>query len=1006
MSRTPHLVGRGADSVGTGTLPAARPRIATPPSISNAPSIIDFPPFQLDLRAGQLRRGASPVPLRPKTFAVLQTLAERAGELMTKQALLDVVWRDVVVSEDVVRLSVGELRTALGDQRAAPRFIETVARRGYRFIARMGPASTLPGAAESAIDDAPPADGAVIGRARERAEIAEWLRAAASGQRRIGFVTGEAGIGKTTLVDTVLGDMRRTPEARLRIGRGQCVEHYGGGEPYLPVLGALTSLCRGSDGQEVKALLREHAPDWLRRVMGLLGPRQHDRADLPAGTHEHTLHKLAASLDALALETPLVLVLEDVHWSDYSTLDLLSIIAQGRDPMRLLVLCTLRPAEAIARGHPVVSVKRELRRKGLCREILLGGLSATDVASYLAARFAAADLPADLLPLLVDRSEGSPLFIVTLVDHLLEQGLLMEDGGRWQLRGGINTLRTAIPDELRAVIEPRLERLASEELRVLEAASVAGVEFSAHAVARVAPPGSPLGDVERVERLCDALVQRQDILRAAGEGAWPDGTASARYAFRHALYQQVTYQRLSSSSRRRLHQMIGEGLEAAHSGGTGAIASELAAHFERTPDVGRAVRYHGVAAARARSRSAYQEARFHLEAALDLLRSQPETPQRLQQEMPLLHDLGSTVFSIKGYGDEGAARAFARMRDLAERLDVPAMRLRAMDGLLLVRTMRAELTAARALGEEMIVLAEERGNPPAAARARVTLGATLFSLGEVEAARHQAERIRALVDPQARRLPPVFGISSCCLLASACAHLGFVARARAMRREALARSAKLDAPYFRAHATNFTAQVSTLLRDVSDARSLATETLHLSTEYGFSVFRVAATMVLGWCDVEEGRVDAGLAALREAFHEYTTTGQRISTTSFSLLLAGAHLASGDVAGANAAVDVALAFAAETGERLHAHELYRLKGECLLAGGTSRRKTEATEYFQRALAIAGERKAVLFELRAAASLFRVRTSAREQLARLVDRFGAEDDCADLRAARALLRRGAA
>jgi tetratricopeptide (TPR) repeat protein len=498
------------------------------------------------------------------------------------------------------------------------------------------------------------------------------------------------------------------------------------------------------------------------------------------------------------------------------------------------------------------------------------------------------------------------------------------------------------------------------------------------------------------------MVRRLEILRAAGESAWPDGSTSARYAFRHALYQQVIYQRLSAASRRRLHQMIGEGLEAAHRGCTGAIASELAAHFERGRDVGRAVRYHGEAAANARSRSAYREARVHLEAALDLLRSQPETPLRLQQEMPYLHDLGSTLFSIKDYGDEGAARAFARMRELAERLDLAAMRLRAMDGLLLIHTMRAELTAARALGEEMIVLAEQLGNPVAAANTRVTLAATLCSLGELEAARYQAERIRALVDPHAARLPAVFGISSCCLLASACAHLGLVARARAMHREALARAARLGTPYFRAHATNFAAQVSALLGDMSEARSLAEETVHLATEYGFSVFRIAATMVRGWCDAEQGRVEPGRAALREAFQEYATTGQRIGTTSFSLLLAGAHLASGDVAGAHAAVDTALAFAAETGERLYEHELHRLKGECLLAGGTSRRKTDATEHFERALAIAGERNALLFELRAATSLCRVRTSAREQLARLVDRFGPEDDCADLRAARALLR----
>jgi DNA-binding winged helix-turn-helix (wHTH) protein len=967
-------------------------------------AIIDFPPFQLDLRAGQLHCEATPVPLRPKTFAVLQHLAERAGELVTKRALLDAVWGDVAVSEDVVRLSVGELRAALGDERAAPRFIATVPRRGYRFIARLGATgmNTSLRTPEPPIDTPFSLEGVVVGRARECAEIAAWFRAATSGRRQIGFITGEAGIGKTTLVDRALHDLRRTYGAGLRIARGQCVEHYGGGEPYLAVLDALASLCRGSDGPAVAVLLRDHAPDWLLRVMGLLAPQAADRAEPAASTHEHTLHKLAATLDALAAEAPLVLVLEDVQWSNYSTLDLLSVVARRPEAAQLLVLCTLRPADAIVHGHPVASVKREMRRKGLCREILLGGLPAADVASYLAARFPGAALPEDLLPLLVDRTDGNPFFMVALIDHLLERRLLVDQGKRLELPEGIGALRTAIPDGLRAVIEPRLERLVPDEVRVLEAASVAGMEFPAHAVARVAPQGSNLGDVEYVERLCDALSHRQEILHVAGESAWPDGTAGTRYAFRHALYQQVLYQRLPSSSRRRLHQSIGEALEAAHHGRAGGIAGELAAHFERSCDVDRAVRYHGEAAVHARSRFAYQEARLHLAAALDLLQAQPETAERLRQEMPLLHDLGSALFAIKGYGDEGAARAFARMRELAERLDDAPMRLRAMDRLLVVRTMRGELTTAPRLGEEMMALADQLGDPVAAANARLALGATVLKLGEIEAARRHAQHVQALMDAESPLLPSILGISSCGLLALACAHLGLVAQTRAMKREALARAAKLGIPYFRAHATNFAAQACALLRDVARARALAEETVHLATEYGFSVFRIAATMVRGWCDVKEGRVDDGLAALRAAFNDYATTGQRIGTTTFSSLLAEAYLVSGDVAGANEVVEAAFAFAVETGERLCEPELYRLQGECLLASATTPGpKADAAQHFERALAIAAERKALLFELRAATSLYRVRKSARERLARLVDRFHADNDCADAQTARALL-----
>jgi predicted ATPase len=352
------------------------------------------------------------------------------------------------------------------------------------------PAGTEPTGAETAIEPAT-AGGVLVGRERERAEIAEWFGAAASGTRRIGFVTGEAGIGKTTIVDAVLRDLRRAAGADLRIGRGQCVEQFGGGEPYLPVLEAITMLARGPDRPTVETSLRDHAPEWLLGLMGLL---EDGKGEPTASTPEHTLHRLAATLEALAVEIPLVLVLEDLHWSDYSTLDLVSMLAQRRESARLLVVCTLRPAEAIVSNHPVASVKRELMRKGLSREILLAGLSPADVRRYLAVRFGAADLPENLLPLLVDRSEGNPFFLVALVDHLLERRLLTESADGWELREASETLRTAVPDSLRALIEPRLEALTEDERHVLAAGSVAGLEFAADVVARAAPQGSDLAD--------------------------------------------------------------------------------------------------------------------------------------------------------------------------------------------------------------------------------------------------------------------------------------------------------------------------------------------------------------------------------------------------------------------------------------------------------------------------------------------------------------------------------
>ncbi len=952
---------------------------------------IAFSPFELELRAGQLRRAGTPVALRPKTFAVLVHLAEHPGELVTKQALLDAVWGDVAVTEDVVRMSIGELRAALGDERSAPRFIETVPRRGYRFVATMGAAP------DPAIVDAGDPDAIVVGRGAERAELLAWMRAAMDGRRQMGFVTGEAGIGKTTLVDMALREMRRAPDARLRVAHGQCIEQYGGGEPYMPVLEAIAGLCRGPDGPAVEATLREHAPGWLRATATREpGVGSHEPL---GGTHQYTLHRLAVCLDALSSDVPLALVLEDLQWSDYATLDLLSLLARRREPARLLVLCTLRPADAIVRDHPVVKVKRELLRTDLCRELVLGGLPSADVEQYVSARFAEAELPAELVTLLVQRSEGSPFFMMALVQHLLDRGLVVKHGTRWELSERIETLRTAIPDGLRALIEPRLDRLSPDELRVLEAASVAGPEFAAHAIVAAVPPGSDLQDVERVEQLCDGLVRRQEILSDRGEAGWPNGMASTRYAFRHVFFQQVTSGRLSPSTRRRLHQTIGEGLEAAHAGRIGEVASALAAHFDRSGDVSRAIRYHKESATNASARYAYREARLHLDAALAGVRSQAETPESLAQEASLLARLGATLIFLEGWGAEEAAAAYTRTCALADRIGKPRLRFRAMDSLLTIYTMRAEFTTVRSLGEQVMALATQLGDPGLAVNAHPTIGAALLHLGDLAGACAHGERGRALIDTTQ---PSIAGVSMGLLLAGAYAHQGQVARARALNREVVTHAADIPIPYFRAHAMTYTAGVSQNLRDVAGARALADKAIQITTEWGFSVLRAEATVVRGWCTVQEGRIDEGLAALRAAFDDYVTSGQRLGTTAYGIQVAEAYLAAGDIAAATAVLDAALVFVAETGERLYEHEIHRLKGECVLASAHTGAKAEAARHFERAIAVAAKASALLYELRATASLCRIgRRPARDRLTSLVALFGPDDDCADVRAARAML-----
>jgi tetratricopeptide (TPR) repeat protein len=334
------------------------------------------------------------------------------------------------------------------------------------------------------------------------------------------------------------------------------------------------------------------------------------------------------------------------------------------------------------------------------------------------------------------------------------------------------------------------------------------------------------------------------------------------------------------------------------------------------------------------------------------------------------------------------------MRDVAERTGKASVRLRAMEALRSLHTMRAEYATTRSLGEETIALARQIENHAAAGAAGVDLASALIHLGDLEKAHEIADRGRASL-PEGS----MHAIYNGTLLVSTCAYLGHLARSRAITEETIARARALGDRYLLSHTTAYSATIAQVLRDVDRTRALATEALRLTSECGFTALATLAAMNLGWCDVHDGRLEEGRSAVRAAFLQYEASGQRISTTSYAVLLIEAHLACGDVASADESLARAFAFVAETGERMVEPELHRLRGACAQARGETER---AAEHFEQAIAVAAAQKSALLELRAATSLFRLRgKSARGRVARLVERFRGGDECADARDARALL-----
>ena len=481
--------------------------------------------------------------LAPKTLAVLQHLIERAGRLVTLDEFLDVVWRGMCVQPEVLKSQILALRSLFKEDARAPRFIETLPRRGYRFIARLcTDAAITSGAAAQAPTIT------LVGRDRPLAELRGILhRALHRRQREIVFVTGELGIGKTSLVDEFMGRMRlEMPEARF--AHGQCVEGYGGKEAYYPVLEALRGLCLNPARPQLQRELAACAPSWLAQIPGLAQPGQRPAlAREPAGEmRDRTPRELISFFERVATEAPIVLVFEDLQWADPCTVSLIEVLARTRTPMPLMLIGTYRPDEMLLSDHPVRALRLELQLHGLCGELAVEPLTENEIALYLAAQASGATPPTGLADLIYRHTEGNPLFMVTLLEHLLQRDLLSKTDGTWQLHAPLDTIEFEVPETLREMIEARIGRLSAEEQCVLEVASTAGIDF--HSSWCAAPAGL---DAERTEQLCHTLARRHGVLRPSRHDppSRSPRNAATRYEFAHAMYREVLNRRRPSVRR-------------------------------------------------------------------------------------------------------------------------------------------------------------------------------------------------------------------------------------------------------------------------------------------------------------------------------------------------------------------------------------------------------------------------------------------------------------------------
>jgi class 3 adenylate cyclase/predicted ATPase len=868
----------------------------------------------------------------------------------------------------------------------------------------------------------------MVGRDREltavRAAHDRWR----AGQGQIVSIIGEAGIGKSRLVAELKAGVRRqasgvseddptgslTPDAwRLTPLwlEGRCLSI---GQPisYRPFLDILRSyFCIGDADspaesarkvtEGVTALFPHNAGEILPFLGQLLSLRLGDELDgrlqylTPEQIRQQTLIWLRSFFATLARRQPLLLLLEDLHWADDLSLDLVTLLLESLATAPLMLLCVYRP-EREQRAWQLGALA-QTKCSGRHTEIVLGNLSGRESRRLVEELLRIEALPESVKELILRKSEGNPFFIEEVLRSLIDRELVSREGGEWRVRDEIAEID--VPDTIQSVVLTRVDRLAPEVKSVLQCAAVIGRLFSHRLLEQLAPPGSRLDEALR------ELTARELV---SAESDAPERA----YAFRHALTQEVAYQSMLEKRRREYHHHLAAGMEILYPERLEEYYEEIAHHYSRADAAPKAVEYLFKAGEKAKRRSANAAAISHFRNTLERLPSLPPSAERTQRELIVQISLGAVLQATRGFAAPEVESAYARARALCVEIGETPQLFPALRGLLAFHFVRAEYQTARELGEQLLRLAQRQDDLlPEAHRA---LGQILPWLGELDTAQEHLDAGITLYDPQRHRsLAFLYGtdMGVVCLSYAAITlwYRGFPDQALERSREAVALARELAHPFSLAYALTFMAWIHLSRREASAAQEWAEALIALATEHGFPFWLALGMLQRGWALADQGRGAKGIAQMRQGLDTYRTTGAELARPTLLAWLAEGYAKANQPEEGLAVLAEALAAAAKSGERLYEAELHRLRGELLLRTaeeGGSPAAAEAERCFRQAIAIARRQGAKSWELRAGTSWSRLLrqegrpAEAWELLAPICGWFTEGLNTPDLREARAL------
>jgi serine/threonine protein kinase/predicted ATPase len=850
-----------------------------------------------------------------------------------------------------------------------------------------------------------------VGRRQELAALRAGFESAADGHGLMLCITGEPGLGKTTLVDDFLEELAAS--GRLcAIARGHCSERLAGAEAYLPFLEALDSLLQGAEGASMAQVMKWMAPAWYVQLVPLAVDDPSLAgvlAEAKGASQERLKRELGVFLQEVSRLRPLVLFLDDVHWADVSTVDLLAYLGSRCAKLRWLLVLTYRPAELMLSQHPFGPVQLELQGRGSCREIALPFLSRGDLDRYLTLAFPEHDFPEEFAAVIHARTGGNPLFIVDLLHYLRDRGILVASQQGWALAQAVPDFQRELPESVRSMIRRKMDQLSEADRHLLKAATVQGQEFDSAVVARVL--GREAADVE--ERL-EVLERVHAVVRLVRTQEFPDRTLTLRYGFVHGLYQNTLYASLQPTRKAAWSAAAAQALLDHYGEKSATVAAELALLYEAARDPARAAHYFLLAAENAVRLSANQEAAVLARRGLELLQPLPDTSERARQELPLLIVLGVSLVATKGFAAPDVEQTYVRALTLCQQAEDISTPFPVLYGLWNVYLVRCDLTRCKELAAQMFALAQDQSDPVLLLVAHNVLHQPLFHRGEFPAARHHQEQGWARYDPrQHRTLTAVYGEDPGvgCLVYGAATlwHLGYPEQALRSLEAGRRLAEELANPFNVAQALYYGAFTLLARRDVGRGQEWAGALMELCSEQDFTLLFAGGMVLHGWSLTQQGHMEEGLRQMQKGLADWQATGAVSHRPYHLALLAEALGREGRIQEGLNALDEALTLVHSKGEEFWQAELYRLQGELLLtrAEAGPLLREEAVLSFDHALNVARRQCARSLELRAAMSLNRVdqapgqRAQARRLLAETYGWFTEGFDTLDLQEARALL-----